>query len=307
MKFATVVCRGRVATVLQRDDKLVDLGLLATRVSSGLTEFAFPIGRELVRAWEIGDDLVRSVADAAMQDDPGGLPLCDLGATRFLPVVLDTRQVLAVGLNYMDHCLEQGRTPPGAPMLFAKLPSCLIGHREPIVKWPLTGELDFEGELAVIIGKGGRGIPEGEALSYCFGYSVMNDVTARELQKNDRQWIRGKGLDSFGPLGPFMATRDEVPDPQDLRIRTWVNGELRQDCSTSQMIAGVARVVSYASEAITLQPGDVITTGTPSGVGVFADPPCFLEEGDTVEVEIGGVGRLVNKVAGPLPTGGGSD
>lgn len=299
MKFATVDNDERTLTAAEKDGALIDLGALAAGMYNGFPPVAFPLGTDLIEAWESGNELVHAVADAALEKDLADLPTLDPGTIRFLPVVPDARQILAVGLNYMDHCREQNKTPPESPMFFAKLPSCLTGHLNPIIHWPITSQLDFEGELAVVIGKTARGVSEEDAISYCFGYTVMNDVTARELQKGDKQWIRGKGLDTFGPLGPVVVTRDELPDPQDLRIRTWVNGDTRQDCSTDEMVAGVARIVSYASQAITLRPGDIITTGTPSGVGVFSNPPCFLAPGDVVRIEIEGIGILENTVKAP--------
>jgi len=299
VKFATVQNEDRAMTVVERDGRLVDLGALASEMFDGFPPVAFPLGTDLIDAWESGNELVHAVAGAAMDKDLAQLPTLEPGTFRFLPVIPDARQILAVGLNYLDHCREQDRTPPENPMFFAKLPSCLLGNQEPVVDWPITSQLDYEGELAVVIGRGGRGLSEEEALSCCFGYTVMNDVTARELQKGDKQWIRGKGLDTFGPVGPVVVTRDELPDPQTLRIRTWVNDELKQDGTTADMVSGVAKIVSYASQAISLAPGDIITTGTPAGVGVFADPPSFLKPGDRMRIEIEGIGVLENIVKAP--------
>lgn len=299
MKFATIHHEDGPRTVLERAGNLVDLAALAHRLDPAFPEVAFPVGRDLVEAWEWENPLVRDVADRAWTLPVEDLPLVDPGAARFLPVVPDARQVLAVGLNYLDHCREQNRPPPETPMLFAKLRSCLTGHREPIVHWPITRELDYEGELAVVIGRGGRGIPEAEAILHCFGFTILNDVTARDLQRQDRQWGRSKGLDTFGPVGPVVVTRDEVPDVQDLRIRTWVNGTQVQDGATADMRFSVARLVAFASEAITLRPGDLLTTGTPAGVGVFASPPHFLRPGDEVRIAIDRIGELVNPVVSP--------
>ncbi len=296
MKFATILWEDAPRTVLERDGHLVDLAALAHRLDPAFPEVAFPVGRDFVEAWSWDNPVLRDVADRAWTLPVEDLPLVDEGGTRFLPVVPDARQVLAVGLNYLDHCREQNRTPPDTPMLFGKLQSCLTGHREPVVHWPITRELDYEGELAVVIGRGGRGIPEAEALDHCFGFTIMNDVTARDLQRADRQWVRGKGLDTFGPVGPVMVTRDEVPDPQTLRLRTWVNDALVQDGTTADMLFSVARLVAFASEAITLRPGDLLTTGTPAGVGVFASPPHFLHPGDEVRIAIERIGELVNPV-----------
>jgi 2-keto-4-pentenoate hydratase/2-oxohepta-3-ene-1,7-dioic acid hydratase in catechol pathway len=292
MRFASLRVGDRVVSAVERDGRFVDLGTLAGRL--GLGGGPFPVGCALVAAWEAGNDRVLRTAWTAREAEPASLPFVEPDG--FAPAIPDTRQVLAVGMNYRQHCREQGREPPPDPVFFTKLASCLSGHGEPIVHWPVTREPDYEGELAVVIGRGGRGIPEATALEHCFGYTVMNDVTARDLQRSDRQWTRSKGLDTFGPLGPVVVTRDEIPDPQALRIRTFVNDEPRQDSGTDDMAFTVARVVTFASEAITLRPGDVIATGTPSGVGVFADPPVFLKAGDVVRIEITGIGVLENRV-----------
>jgi 2-keto-4-pentenoate hydratase/2-oxohepta-3-ene-1,7-dioic acid hydratase in catechol pathway len=242
---------------------------------------------------------VRATCAAARDGDPAGLPCLDPAEVVFLPPVPDPGTVFAIGLNYASHCVEQGRPTPEEPLFFLKATSCLVGHRHPIVAWPLTQELDFEGELAVIIGRGGRAIPESEALAHCFGWTILHDVSARDLQRNDRQWSRAKGLDTFGPTGPFMATRDEVPDPQALRVRTWVNGEPVQDAATSEMAFPVARLVAHLSEAITLRPGDIVSTGTPGGVGLYRKPPRFLVPGDVVRIRIDGIGELENPVVSP--------
>lgn len=295
MRFGTVLLRGRPASVLDRGGTLVDLDGVARRLGRD----GFPAGRALVEAWEARDARVRAVVDAAAGDDGSWLPTVDPATACWLPVIPDSRQILAVGLNYLSHCREQGKEAPDTPLFFAKLPSSLSAHGAPIPAWPVTAELDFEGELAVVIGKGGRGIPVDRALEHCFGYTVCNDVTARDLQRNDRQWTRAKGLDGFAPLGPIVVTRDEAPDPQALRVRTWVNGDLRQDAGTAEMTFPVASLVAIASQAITLAPGDVITTGTPAGVGVFAKPPSFLKPGDVIRIEIEGIGILENPVAAP--------
>jgi 2-keto-4-pentenoate hydratase/2-oxohepta-3-ene-1,7-dioic acid hydratase in catechol pathway len=283
---------GVAAAVLDGGDGPVDL--VAAASALGLPPPPAP-GRAFVAAWEAGGAPLRDLCARALGERPAAARVAP-AAARFLPAVPDAATVLAVGLNYRTHCAEQNKTPPEEPMFFAKVTSCLLGHDAPIPAWPITAELDYEGELAVVIGRGGRAIPEAAALDHVFGYAIMNDVTARDLQRRDRQWTRAKGLDGFGPLGPFVTTRDEVPDPQDLRVRTWVNDEPRQDGHTSDMAFTVAALVSIASQAITLRPGDVITTGTPSGVGVYLQPPRFLKPGDVVRIRIDGLGELVNRV-----------
>jgi len=208
-------------------------------------------------------------------------------------------KIACVGLNYHDHCRETGMEPPDRPLIFAKFSSSLTGPDAPI-EWPdgLTAQVDWEAELAVVIGRRIRHASEQEALGAIFGYTAANDVSARDLQFADQQWVRGKSLDTFCPVGPVIVTPDEFGDPQDKRLSARVNGETMQDSTTAEMIFGVARIVSFLSEACTLEPGDLILTGTPWGVGGFRDPPIFLKPGDTVEIEVEGVGVLANDVGG---------
>ena len=231
----------------------------------------------------------------------GGVPE---DARLLAPVV--PGKVVAVGQNYMDHIREQGAKPPGIPVLFPKFATCVIGPGKPI-RWPatLTERVDYEGELAVVIGRRASRVPVGEALDVVRGYTNANDVSARDLQMGDGQWLRGKALDTFLPLGPAIVTPDEVGDPQDLPIRTRLNGETMQDSSTSEMVFSVAELIAFITEGITLEPGDVVLTGTPHGVGVFREPPVFLRPGDEVEVEVGDLGVLANPVGPHLEQGAG--
>jgi 2-keto-4-pentenoate hydratase/2-oxohepta-3-ene-1,7-dioic acid hydratase in catechol pathway len=204
-------------------------------------------------------------------------------------------KILAAGVNYRSHGDEQNREPPDHPVLFAKMPTAVIGHRGEI-RWSsrLTQGVDFEAELAVVIGRRCRRVGEAEALDYVAGYTCLNDVSARDLQYSDKQFVRGKSLDSFCPIGPWLVTPDEVPDPQALRVRGLRNGTVMQDASTAEMIFSVAYLISFCSQAMTLEPGDVIATGTPAGVGWFREPKVLLGDGDEVIVDIEGIGRLVN-------------
>ena len=206
-------------------------------------------------------------------------------------------KIICVGRNYASHARELGHEVPTRPILFAKFATSIIGPRDDIVRPVGVDDLDYEGELCVVIGRAGRHIPRERALEYVTGYCCANDVSARaaQLQSGD-QWLRGKSFDTFCPLGPALVTRDEVPDPQALRIRTWVDGELRQDDSTANMIFDVATLISYCSDAFTLEPGDIILTGTPPGVGMGRTPPAWLEPGQLCEIEIEGLGRLANRV-----------
>jgi acylpyruvate hydrolase len=292
MRFGTVRHDGVIKTVVEREGRLVDLD----SVGRAMFGESLPWGKGFLEAYANNDKKVMAVCSEVMSKDLSLLPLLDEEHVEFLPPLPDARQVLAVGLNFSDHCEEQGVQPPREPRIFSKLVSSLTGHKMPICHWEVTNELDYEGELAVVIGKKGRFISEDEALDFCFGYTIMNDVTARDLQRNDKQWTRSKGLDTFGPIGPFIATRDEVPDPKNLRIITTVNGEVRQDSSTQNMTFPVARLISAISRAITLIPGDIISTGTPAGVGVFRKPPVFLKPGDVIRITITNIGTLENRV-----------
>jgi 2-keto-4-pentenoate hydratase/2-oxohepta-3-ene-1,7-dioic acid hydratase in catechol pathway len=205
-------------------------------------------------------------------------------------------KLIGIGLNYRDHAAETGKELPAEPLMFAKLTTAVTGPAGPVVSPPYTTELDYEGELAVVVGRKARGVPVERALEHVFGYAIVNDVSARDRQRSEPQWIRAKGGDTFAPLGPWITTADEVPDPQSLSIRTWVNGKLRQDGSTADMVFSVAELVSYCSAQFTLEPGDVIATGTPAGVGAGSRPPVYLTPGDTVRIEIEGLGAIEHPI-----------
>ncbi|MBV8528224.1 MAG: fumarylacetoacetate hydrolase family protein [Candidatus Dormibacteraeota bacterium] len=213
------------------------------------------------------------------------------------PPVVRPSKIIGVGRNYAAHARELGNEIPTQPILFAKFASAIVGPRDDIVRPAGVTDLDYEGELCVILGRAGRHIPRDGALDYVAGYCCANDVSARTAQLHSGdQWLRGKSFDTFCPLGPALVTRDEVADPQALRIRTWVDGELRQEDSTANMIFDVATLISYASNAFTLEPGDVILTGTPPGVAMGRTPPPWLEPGQLCEIEIDGLGRIANRV-----------
>jgi 2-keto-4-pentenoate hydratase/2-oxohepta-3-ene-1,7-dioic acid hydratase in catechol pathway len=205
-------------------------------------------------------------------------------------------KIVCVGLNYLDHAQETGQEVPKAPLLFAKWPNTLIGDGEPIVLPAASQEVDYEAELGVVIGTAAKHVSEAAALDHVEGYICLNDVSARDLQFADGQWTRGKSPDTFCPVGPRLVPREEIDDPQRLGIRCILNGETMQDSSTAQMIFSVAEIIAYVSQVITLEPGDLIATGTPAGVGVFRDPKILLKDGDEVRVEIDGLGTLTNPV-----------
>jgi 2-keto-4-pentenoate hydratase/2-oxohepta-3-ene-1,7-dioic acid hydratase in catechol pathway len=216
-----------------------------------------------------------------------------LDAVDYLPAVV-AGKVVAIGRNYYDHAVEGGNEPPKSPLLFTKFTNALAGHNARVKLHAISEQIDFEAEMAVVIGKRASKVDEADALDYVFGYAPLNDVSARDLQFSDGQWVRGKSLDGFCPVGPFITTRDEIADPQALKIEGILNGQVMQSSNTKMMIFGVAYLIHYISQGITLEPGDVIATGTPEGVGVFRKPPVLLKDGDVFEVAIEGLGALRN-------------
>ena len=205
------------------------------------------------------------------------------------------QKIVCVGLNYRDHAEEQGVDLPDRPLLFAKWPNTLIASGAPIRIPAICKNPDYEAELGVVIGRRASGVPVDDALDFVRGYVVANDVSGRDLQFSDGQWVRGKSLDTFLPVGKLVPA-SEVPDPQALPIRATLNGETMQDSNTSNQIFAVAEVVAFVSQAITLEPGDLIITGTPAGVGAFRTPPVWLQPGDEITIEIDGVGSITNPV-----------
>ena len=205
-------------------------------------------------------------------------------------------KILGVGKNYADHAQELGEAVPQIPILFTKLVTSITGPTGPVVLPGYTSQLDYEGELAVVIGRTARFVSVVEALDHVAGYTAIDDISARDCQAAEPQWTRAKGGDTFAPLGPWLVTPDEVGDPQDLRIRTWVNGELRQDGHTGQMMRSVAELISWCSHSFTLEPGDLIATGTPAGVGHGMKPPQYLTPGDVVRIEVERIGTMEHPI-----------
>jgi 2-keto-4-pentenoate hydratase/2-oxohepta-3-ene-1,7-dioic acid hydratase in catechol pathway len=229
------------------------------------------------------------------------------GETRYDPdfvqrlaPVPDPRKVICLGLNYRDHAIETGAEIPSEPVIFNKFPTTVIGPEQPIVLPKVSEEVDYEAELVVVIGRGGRDIPRETAMEHVAGYMVGHDVSARDwqLRKPGKQWLAGKTFDTFAPTGPWLTTTDEVPDPHDLGIRLHLNGKTMQDSCTAQLIFRIDEVIAYLSQICTLEPGDLIFTGTPPGVGMAQKPPVWLKAGDIVEVEIDRLGTLRNPVTG---------
>lgn len=260
----------------------------------------------------LADDRVRALSGplsnsceqlaALARAHDGGLtpqgPSRPLAEIELLAPVPRPGKVICVGLNYRDHAAESGMPVPASPIFFAKFSSCVIGHGAPVPLPPGSAQVDYEAEMAIVIGARAHRVAEADARRHVLGYACFNDVSARDFQFADGQWIRGKACEGFAPLGPFIATKEEIPDPQALRIGIRVNGRTLQDSSTSQLVFGVDALVSFISRHVALEPGDVIATGTPPGVGFARKPPIFLKPGDVMEVEITGLGVLRNSVVG---------
>lgn len=246
---------------------------------------------------EFGDDLgavARAVSEASAADIAGRGPLADLD---LVSPVHDPKKVLCIGLNYADHVAETGRALPEYPDVFTKFATSLIGPREPIGALSVTDNLDFEGELAIVIGRTASNVSRENAADHIAGVMVLNDITARDLQYRGTQWVVGKSVDASTPSGPDLVTLDEIEDFQHLEISTRVNGELMQHSNTKHMIFPIDRLVEYLSRTITLEPGDIIATGTPDGIGAKRNPPVWLRSGDVVEVELEQVGTLRSVIA----------
>ena len=251
------------------------------------------------RAGILTDDKVLplngSVIANLANPQPGkeSIPVADV---RLLPPIPDPQKIICVGQNYRDHCAEQNVPIPDRPIIFTKFITSLTGPRDKIVLPRISSQIDFEIELAFVIGKAGKHISKERALDHVAGYMVFNDITARDIQYGDKQWVRGKSCDTFAPCGPALVTRDEIPDPQNLKIELSVNSVVMQSSNTNQMVFGIADLIAFLSQTITLVPGDIISTGTPAGVGHARTPPEFLKAGDILETEVVGIGRLRNPI-----------
>ena len=224
-------------------------------------------------------------------EEPGQEMDVRLGCPLYRP-----SKIICLGLNYVDHREESGFEKPQKPLLFSKTPNALTGPFDPIILPRSSNQIDWEVELAVVIGRAGKRISAQDAIEHVAGFSVLNDVSGRQAQFSDAQWFRGKSFDTFAPMGPALVTVDEIDNVQNLRLTARVNGEIMQDGNSADMIFDIPALIAYISEDITLWPGDIISTGTPSGVGIFRDPPVLLNAGDVVECEVEGVGTIRNLV-----------
>jgi 2-keto-4-pentenoate hydratase/2-oxohepta-3-ene-1,7-dioic acid hydratase in catechol pathway len=242
---------------------------------------------------------------ATLADAAGRLsraPAIDPESVQWLPPLPAPGKIICVGLNYVDHSLESGFTPPAYPTIFARFTSSLVGHGAPILRPAVSTQLDYEGEMVAVIGKRGRHIARSRALDHVIGYSIFNDASIRDFQKKSPQWTVGKNFDATGAFGPVLVTADEVPaGGKGLRIQTRLNGNTVQNATTDDMIFDVASLIAILSEAITLEPGDILVSGTPSGVGMARKPPLFMKHGDVCEVELEGIGSLRNPIEDEAP------
>lgn len=278
MKLLSFVAEGRPSYGAAKGGGVVDLGRrLPARTLRELLEM---------------DGLVQAGAVAASAQSDYALD-----AIAFAPVIPDPGKIICVGLNYRDHVAETGRTVTEKPALFARFATSQVGHLQPVIRPLVSEHFDYEGELALVIGRAGRHIAREGALAHVAGYSCYNEGSIRDWQRHTSQFLSGKSFDRSGAFGPWLVTADEIPDPGTLTLQTRLNGDTVQKTSTDLLITDVADLIVYCSTIMTLMPGDVIVTGTPGGVGFKRTPPLFMKPGDTVEVEISGIGVLRNPVA----------
>ncbi|WP_439403247.1 fumarylacetoacetate hydrolase family protein [Bradyrhizobium sp. DASA03068] len=278
MKLLSFSVDGRSSFGAVKDNGVVDLGARM----AGCTTL-----RQLLEAGRLGE-AARLAASAA--------PDHSLDKVSFAPVIPDPGKIICVGLNYRDHVAETGRTVTERPALFARFACSQVGHLQPIVKPGVSDDFDYEGELALVIGKAGRHIPPGRALDYVAGYSCYNEGSIRDWQRHTSQFLAGKTFAESGSFGPWLVTTDEIPDPSKLTLQTRLNGNVVQNTTTDLLITAIPELIAYISTICPLLPGDVIVTGTPGGVGAKRTPPLWMRPGDTVEVEISGIGTLRNTV-----------
>lgn len=299
MKLATAQLHGRTFIgLIMEDDKILDI----QRAEKKLFEMA-TAPQSMIECIEMGEKFINHLKQLELwvkKSDETESYLYSISEVKWLaPILYPRKNIFCVGKNYRDHAMELGSEAdiPEDVMLFSKAPTTVIGHEETIDPHVhLTKELDYEGELAVIIGKKGKVISEEDAMEYVYGYTIINDITARDLQSRHKQFLLGKSLDTSCPMGPFIVHKSAIEDPYALNVITKVNGEVRQNGRTKDMIFSIENVISTISQGTTLEPGDIIATGTPAGVGKGFKPPKYLMPGDAVEISIDGIGTLSNKI-----------
>lgn len=292
MRFCTYQVQGEARVGIVTDDAVVDLQSIAR---SERLPHAPATMLDLIT--EVPTLELRAIARKAEQWAQSKRVAVPLARARLLaPIPRPRKNIMCMGRNYAEHARESGNAPPEVPVFFTKPPTTVVGPHAPVVRHAVTEQLDYEVELAAIIGRRGRNIAPDKALDYVFGYTIMNDVTARDLQRKHMQWFKGKSLDTFAPIGPWIVHRTAIPNPQALRLTMRVNGEVRQNSTTANMIFPVAQLIAVLSAGMTLEPGDILATGTPEGVGMGMKPPKWLQVGDVMEAEIEGIGVLRNRV-----------
>ena len=298
MRLVSYRSKGSTRLGLLHDGLVVDLEKAARRyklppLPSDMLSFLYGGGRNLAIAKRAASKFKQGIKASGRAAAGLSVPLSRVKLATPVP---NPQKVICIGQNYKDHCLEQGIDPPKLPVIFAKYPTSLVGPADPIVLPRISNKIDYEVELAFIIGKRGKNIPISKAYEHVAGYMVLDDVTARDIQFGDGQWVRGKSFDTFAPCGPYLVTKDEVANPHNLKIELKLNGKVMQSSNTLNLIFKVPYLVSFISKVFTLMPGDIVTTGTPPGVGVFRKPPVFLKAGDVVEASVEGLGQLKNPV-----------
>ena len=278
MKLMTYTTGGAQTYGIAVDGGVIDVG---ARLGG-----SYPSLRTVLEADALGEveALAGETADAALDD------------VTFLPPIPEPEKIICVGLNYEDHRIETGREPTGYPVLFARYAHCQVGHGQAMVRPNNSEQFDYEGELVAVVGQPARHVGRADALNYLAGYSIYNDGSVRDWQGHTHQFLPGKNFDGTGGFGPWLVTADEIPDPATLTLTTRLNGAVMQHANTDQLIFNIPYLVSYLSDFMQLRPGDVIVTGTPGGVGFRRDPPVFMRQGDTIEVEISRIGTLTNPI-----------
>ncbi|MGH2531232.1 MAG: fumarylacetoacetate hydrolase family protein [Thermomicrobiales bacterium] len=279
-----------------RDGKALKLGVKTERGIVDVAAASNGTGPETVEAVLAGGDAARYALEALADNAPEAT-VRDEASLTFGPSLPHPGKLICIGLNYRRHAEETNAPIPQSPVIFSKFNNTIAAHNDDVPLPTVATEYDYEVELAVVIGREARNVAEAEALSYVGGYCTANDLSVRDLQMRTSQWLLGKTLDRFFPIGPYLVTADQVPDPQRLSLKCWVNGEIRQDSSTGDMIFSVPELISYISRYFPLAPGDVITTGTPEGVAMGRPDKPWLKPGDVVEVEVEGLGRLRNQMS----------
>ncbi|MFS0750393.1 fumarylacetoacetate hydrolase family protein [Oceanobacillus sp. 1P07AA] len=299
MKLLTFQHNGQTKVGIQKEETVYDLQKLTEQFNQANDEsllMEYDLDSIVIQNEEIMESIISVWQWAEKNIDSLSGVTYKWEDVKILAPVNRPGKLVCVGNNYMDHCIEQDVEPPKKPMIFSKWASCIIGPDD-VIKLPEESvQVDYEAELAVVIGKKGKNITEEEALDYVFGYTIINDVSARDIQFEDVQWVRGKSYDTFAPIGPVIVTKDDIENPHQLDITLELNGEKLQDSNTTNLIFDIPYIISYLSKGFTFEPGDIIATGTPHGVGVFRDPQVFLKSGDTCKIEIENIGILENTI-----------